>query len=433
MSPRKTRTLPVRALPVKTLKVEVTDGRDAPKSATANRIAVGTADDNDLVLSDGSVSRYHVELAAAELGVEVTDLGSTNGTLAGAARLQSAIVPPGTALQIGKTRITVSEGEPGTVEVLDTPEFGGIVGQTEAMRELMAQVQHVAASDASVLIHGESGTGKELIARAVHDMSPRADGPFEIVDCAGLPPALIASALFGHEANAFTGAGKRHVGAFERAHGGTVFLDEIGELPDGQQSALLGVAERKSFRRLGGTEEISVDVRLVSATHRDLRADVNAGQFRADLFYRVAAVTLRVPPLRTRRDDIPLLIEHFARQAGHEGAIGTLLPPEAVERLKQHHWPGNARELRNVVEATLALGEPPALEESEAPSSEPTLPEELLDRVYRQARRQVLDAFERAYLTHLLERADHSVSAAAKIAQVDRGHLTSLLQRHGLR
>jgi len=222
------------------------------------------------------------------------------------------------------------------------------------------------------------------------------------------------------------------VGAFERANGGTLFLDEIGELPDALQPTLLGVLERRRFRRLGGKDEISVDVRVVSATHRDVRGDVNRGRFRLDLFYRLAVVTLEVPALRERLDDLPLLVRGFLAELGADDAARTLLSPPALEAMRRHHWPGNVRELRNFVEATVAMGEAPPLHE--LPRDDGADPfAAVLDLPWKDARATIADALERRYLAHLLDRAKGNVSEAARLARMDRGHLTDLLRRHQLK
>jgi DNA-binding NtrC family response regulator len=301
----------------------------------------------------------------------------------------------------------------------------------------MADVGRAAKTNASVLLIGESGTGKEVFARAIHEQSARAEQPIETVDCASLMPTLVASELFGHEKGSFTGAEHRHIGAFERANGGTLFLDEIGELPLQLQAALLGALERRSFRRVGGTSPIGVDVRVVCATNRDLREEVNAGRFREDLYYRIAVVTVRLPPLRERLDDLPLLIEHFLGELGHEGGQ-ELLSPSSMEALKKYRWPGNVRELRNFVEATLAMGSAPALHESEARGGEASesldLPiAELIEQPYKVARERVVNDFERLYLTRLFERCSQNVSEASRTSKIDRSYLTQLLRRHGLR
>jgi DNA-binding NtrC family response regulator len=291
----------------------------------------------------------------------------------------------------------------------------------------------VGKSDVAVLLNGESGTGKELLAQALHEQSPRAGKPFVTVDCGSLAPGLVASELFGHERGAFTGAERRHVGAFERADGGTIFLDEIGELPAALQSTLLGVLERKTFRRVGGADTVTVDVRVVSATHRDLRAEVNSGAFRLDLFYRLAVVKLTVPALRERAEDVPLLVEHFLKEAGHDGPVEDLISPRAMDALKQHYWPGNVRELRNLVEATLAMGEPPPLDAGGAAPA-PSAAMAVLDtRSYKDARASALAEFEKKYLGGLIERSKGNVSEASRLARMDRSHLIELLKKHGLK
>jgi DNA-binding NtrC family response regulator len=307
------------------------------------------------------------------------------------------------------------------------------------MRSLMARIQRAARTDVSVLLLGETGVGKEVIARAIHEASPRSASPSEVVDCGALMPTLIASELFGHEKGAFTGADRQHVGAFERANGGTLFLDEIGELPPALQSALLGALERRSFRRVGGTTSIAVDVRVVCATNRDLRNEVNAGRFRQDLYYRIAVILLRIPPLRERAGDIPVLVEHFLREIGHDGPVDEVVPDTVMQTLKTHHWPGNVRELRNFVEAAIAMGEAPHLEERlERSEGSPNMfAGEALGRLvelsYKDARSTLLNEFEVIYLKELMERTKHNVSAAARSAKMNRSYLIQMLKRHGIR
>ncbi len=358
-----------RSFPVQGIRVEVTRGPDTGRVclATSGTISVGTADGNDLVLTDETVSRYHLELSHRGDRISVVDHGSTNGTISGSVAISSATVAPGTALSLGRTSIRVEDSAILELEVHDQDQLADLRGRSPVMLALMAQVKRAARSDASILLLGETGSGKEVVARAIHESSPRAAKPFETVDCGALAPTLIASELFGHERGAFTGAEQQHAGAFERAQGGTLFLDEIGELPAPLQATLLGALERRSFRRLGGTHPIDVDVRVVCATNRDLRAEVNQGTFRQDLYYRIAVVLLRIPPLRERAEDIPLLIEHFLREAGGSGGIDELFPPSAREGLAQHRWPGNVRELRNFVEAALAMGVVPVSTRAASP------------------------------------------------------------------
>jgi DNA-binding NtrC family response regulator len=422
-----------RGLPIRALCVQVLEGPDAGRlhRAREDKLTVGTADGNDLVLADDSVSRYHLELSRGRSGVRIVDCGSTNGTLVHGIAVEAAGAPAGAVLQLGRTRIRVSDGDEVTLPMHDRDVLAGLRGRSPAMRRLMAAVERAAGSDVSVLVVGESGTGKELVSRALHDLGPRAGRPFVAVDCGALAPSLVASELFGHERGAFTGADQQHAGAFERAHGGTLFLDEIGELPLALQANLLGALERRRIRRLGGRADIAIDVRVVSATNRDVRGDVNAGAFRLDLYYRLAVVTLRLPPLRERPEDIELLVEHFLRECGHDGPIDELISPAAMKSLASHHWPGNVRELRNLIEATLAMGEPPVLESLPADASDPI--DAVLGLPYRAARERLLHQFEERYLPALLARAEGNVSRAARTAQMNRSHLLELLQRHHLK
>ena len=423
---------------VDTLVVKVLEGPDEGKSFETEHesLAVGTAEGNDLVLSDGAVSGFHLSLRATEQGIEVRDEGSRNGTFLGAARLQRATVPPGSILQVGVTKLSVGVGDRAEVKLYQDDQLGGLRGRSAQMRRLMAQLFKASMSDAPILIVGESGTGKELIARAVHDLSKRDRKPFEVVDCASISPNLVASELFGHERGAFTGADRQHRGAFERANGGTIFLDEIGELPIELQPNLLGALERKRFRRVGGATDIDVDVRVVAATNRDLREEVNQGRFRLDLYYRLAVVRLDVPPLRERPDDIELLVEHFVRELGHEEPLSELLPQGFMERMQMHRWPGNVRELRNVVEATLAMGELPPLDQFGTPPEGIGRAVISLARVlqlpYKAARTAVVREFEKHFIEHWISEADGNVSLAARKARMDRSHLFSLLKRHEL-
>jgi DNA-binding NtrC family response regulator len=306
---------------------------------------------------------------------------------------------------------------------------------------MFADIERIAATPTSVLIVGESGTGKERVAQALHARSPRADAPLVTIDCGALSSSLLASELFGHERGAFTGADRQHKGAFERAEDGTVFLDEIGELPSADQSALLGVLERRRFRRVGGSAELDLEARVIAATNRDLRAEVNNGRFRQDLYHRLAVVVLRLPPLRERPEDIPVLVEHFARELGAADALPALFGADQLARWHKHPWPGNVRELRNAVEAALVVGPQPTGSEPPpgpglpafAPvatglgdADQPILP-------YKDQRATVVRDFERAYLGRLMAQAAGNVSHAARLAKMDRSHLIDLLHRHGLK
>ena len=443
MEPKETLPRQSAGLSVASLRVDVIEGIDAGAALTtdADTLTIGSAPGNDLVLLDPTVSRYHAELRRVAHGISLTDLDSTNGTFVDGLRIRQGVVPAGRVLVLGATKVRVANGGNVVVSVHDGDNLRGLRGATPLMQRLMARIERASQTDKPVLVVGESGTGKELCARALHDLGPAARGPFETVDCGALSPNLVASELFGHERGAFTGADRQHVGAFERAHGGTIFLDEIGELPSDLQTALLGVLERRRFRRVGGRADIPCSVRVVAATNRDLRAEVNRGTFRLDLYYRLAVVVLTLPPLRERAEDIPLLIEHFLRECGHVGPA--LFSPETLQSLQSHEWPGNVRELRNVVESTVAMGEPPELVDArptttELPEAGAEAPagdfiESLLGLSYKAARDRLLRHFEARYLERLLARTKGNVSQAAREAKMDRSHLTDLIGRHNLK
>lgn len=408
---------------VTSLRVEVVDGPDRGMHTTgSDTLAVGTARDNALVVTDFTVSRYHLEVAARSGGILVTDLGSTNGTYVGAVRIEKALVPPGTLVTLGGTTIRFDDAIKHTVPAsTEVKHYAGMIARSPAMLRLFNDIARIASTPTSVLIVGESGTGKERVAEALHLASGRAREPIVTIDCGALSSSLLASELFGHERGAFTGADRTHAGAFERAGSGTVFLDEIGELPAADQASLLGVLERKRFRRVGGTQELELGARVIAATNRDLRAEVNNGRFRHDLYHRLAVVVLRLPPLRERREDIVPLVEHFGRELGAETAFGA----ETLARWQRHPWPGNIRELRNAVEAALVVGLQPEYADA-ADLAGPLGP-------YKDARNAVVRDFERSYLMRLMGEANGNVSQAARIAKMDRSHLIDLLTRHRLK
>lgn len=396
-------------------------------------IAIGTSPDNDLSLTDPTVSRYHLEIRQTAGGLEVCDLGSSNGTYVAAVRIERAKVLADTRLQIGATTVAVEDAGTAVAPPLEDDELApGLIGRSEAIRDISRAVVRLASVRSSVLIQGETGVGKEVVARAVHDTGERRDGPFVVVDCGSMPPTLVASQLFGHERGAFTGATERRAGAFERAAGGTVLLDEIGELPLDIQPSLLGVLERQTFTRVGGAAECRADVRVLAATNRDLRAEVNRGAFRADLYYRLAVARIVIPPLRERTEDIEPLVAHFAERI--TGVPGDRPLAESLPALETHRWTGNVRELRNVVEAALVMGELNLERGGDggvavggvAPPGEAVVP-------YREARSAALARFERDYLAALIEQCEGNASEAARRAKMDRPYLLTLLRKHGLR
>jgi DNA-binding NtrC family response regulator len=405
------------------IDLTVIGGPDRGKSfqATSKICVLGTAEGNPLSLTDPTVSRYHCELALEHGRPIVRDLGSKNGTLVDGVAVLAAPMSDRSVLTLGKTTIQFSR-EPGALRPEASPrsEFGALVGQSLAMREVFFKLERAAGSDATVLLRGETGTGKDLAAASIHQESARRDGPFVIVDLAATPGTLLASELFGHQRGAFTGADQDRIGAFERAHGGTLFLDEIGDLELELQPHLLRAIERKSVQRVGGDQRIAADVRVIVATNRDLRADVNHKRFRADLYYRLAVLEITLPPLRERHEDIPMLVAAIARDLDDPASV--VRDPAWVAALLKHPWPGNVRELRNHVERGGGLGR-----KAGGPSTvDVSIP-------LKEARTNWVQRFESQYLGELLKAHGGNVSAAARAAGVDRVHFYRLLDRAGLR
>src|SRR5579859_5111599 len=309
----------------------VLTGLAVGQTVTVDRkVRVGKAADNDLVLPDDTVSRHHCELERRGDCVFVKDLGSTNGTRIAGSKITEALAPPGSILRFGEVEVVV-RASPQKVDVLpsEEPRFGPAIGESLAMRTVFGMLQRIAPTDGTVLLEGETGTGKDVLARALWTEGARAKGPFFVVDCGAVTYSLIESELFGHERGAFTGAVSARQGAFELAEGGTVFLDEIGELPLDVQPKLLRVLEAREFRRVGGNKMIKTDVRVIVATKRNLQREVQAGKFREDLYFRLAVVPITVPPLRARRDDIPQLVEHILKASGG----GLTMPDDAMQGL----------------------------------------------------------------------------------------------------
>ncbi len=397
-------------------------------AVTLGKLAlVGSTSRADLVVEDPTVSRLHAELEPRHDGLWVRDLGSRNGTWIEGVQVREARVPDGGRIRVGSTVLSVDAAVETSIELWPDARFGALVGGSVEMRELFAILARVAALESTVLIEGETGTGKELVARALHDASPRAGGPFVVVDCAALPEQLLESELFGHVKGSFTGATSTRVGALEAAAGGTVFLDEIGELTPSVQPKLLRALESRTIRRIGESAHRPIDVRFVSATHRDLRQMVSAGSFREDLYFRLAVLPVSVPPLRTRMDDVVLLIDHFCQ--GASDAFRTELLREALDR----PWPGNVRELRNFVERAVAFGARQAAAMSgprSEPAPAPSRPGDLAGSAFAKPFREFRDEMERAYVQRLLERHGGNVQAAAQAAGLDRTYIYRLLKKH---
>ncbi len=400
------------------------------------RLRIGKAPDNDLILSDDTVSRHHCELTRAADGLRVRDLGSTNGTKVQGARISEAVVQPGAVLKVGEIEIAVRPAVR-SIEVMpsDKTWFGPAIGQSLAMRNIFGVLERIAPTDATVLLEGETGTGKDVLARAIWSESTRAQGPFVVVDCGAVSYSLLESELFGHERGAFTGAVASRQGAFELADGGTVFLDEIGELPLDVQPKLLRVLETKEFRRVGGNRTLKSNVRVLAATKRNLQREVQGGKFREDLYFRLAVVPVTVPPLRGRREDIPPLVEHILKASGG----GITVSDETMQGLLSHDWPGNVRELRNVLDRAVYLARAAGQAELtmvSLPSSGASTSDVFHfepGRSYRETRAKYDGEFERRYVKWLLGRHGGNVSAAARDAKMDRKHLHDMAKKHGLR
>jgi transcriptional regulator with GAF, ATPase, and Fis domain len=430
------------ALPSELVLVVISGKSRGQQANVGARLRIGKSSDNDLVLGDDTVSRHHCEIVRTPKGLLVRDLGSTNQTRIGRSRVTEATIEPGATLTVGDVELLLrSDARRAAVMPSDSPRFGEVIGPSLAMRSIFGVLERIAPTEATVLVEGETGTGKDMIARGIHAGSPRKAQPFVVVDCGAVSYNLIESELFGHERGAFTGAVAARAGAFETAGRGTLFLDEVGELPLDVQPKLLRVLESGEFRRVGGNRPQQSEARIVAATKRNLRDEVERGKFREDLYFRLAVVPITVPPLRVRREDVSALVDHFLDLARkREPRLGDIqIGPDTRSALAAHDWPGNVRELRNVLDRALyvatATGERdlrivdlPVLPSAEraAPAFDPA-------QSYREIRATFETDFERAYVSWLLGRHDGNISAAAREAKMDRKYLYDLARKHGLR
>ncbi|HMU41045.1 MAG TPA: sigma 54-interacting transcriptional regulator [Pseudomonadota bacterium] len=423
------------------VRIVVLEGPDAGKFCDSDDemfVRVGTRENNRLVLSDKSISGYHIEIAGTQNGWRLRDVGSTNGTFVSGMRVFELLLRSGTVIALGRTKLRFEArlDEPVRAALHPAGRFGDMVGQSVFMRRLFSRIAQIARTHSTVLITGETGTGKEAVAESLVQASLRASEPFVVVDCSALPHNLIESELFGHVKGAFTGAVRDYRGAFERADDGTIFLDEIGELPLELQPKLLRVLERREVRRVGAERTRAIDVRVIAATNRVLATEVNERRFRQDLYYRLSVVNIHIPPLRERREDIPLLVEHFYERLAANNRGPSLA--EVTQRLCSggYAWPGNVRELRNAVERVFHIpDEDPFLWDTEPPRTEHVslqLAAVDLSIPFKLAKRKIVDAFEREYLTALLKSTGGNISEAARRAQIDRMHLYKLITQHHL-
>jgi DNA-binding NtrC family response regulator len=429
------------------LRLVVVAGPDRGKELLLDQgtYTIGKGPSCDLALSDGAVSRKHLEIVVLSDSVRVRDLGSTNGSYIHGARFSEITASAGAGVTVGHTELRFLPVRKDERPRSSKDRFGEMLGTSDAMREVFAVLERVAAAEAAVLVHGETGTGKELVAEAMHSHSQRKKGPLVICDLGSLPRSLIESELFGHVRGAFTGAERDREGAFEQADGGTIFLDEIGEMDLEIQPRLLRALERRQIKPVGASQYKTVDVRVVAATNRDLVAEVKAGRFREDLYHRLAVVTVTIPPLRDRKDDIPLLVEHFLANAC--AAAGRAAPPvtqDAMAALCAHDWPGNVRELKNVIERVVAIA--PRADQIDmsllgldASAEGVTMASAAFasDRTgeflqFKEAKDQLVASWERDYLQKLMEQCGGNVSQAARRAGIDRVYLHRLMKKHGL-
>jgi len=409
----------------------------------ASRVHVGSSAACELLLSDASVSRRHAALELNGDGVRVTDLSSTNGTWVNGLRIHDATLRGGEIVQFGAVAVRVELGQAVDVPSMTSAvRFGKLVGGSDSMRRIYPLLERLAASHVPVLIEGETGTGKEVAAESLHDASPRASGPFVVFDCTTVPANLIESALFGHEKGAFTGATSARMGVFEQAHGGTLFIDEIGDLDVLLQARLLRAIERMEVQRVGSVHWRKVDVRVMSATRRDLEREIQEGRFRDDLFFRLAVARVELPPLRVRAGDVELLARYFSRRFG---GVDIDLTHDFLTRLSSYSWPGNVRQLANVIAQRIALGDlapshavarsatvPPP-----SPSFAPAAlaPRDLVEEViagglcFQVARERVVADFEHRYTEAILAKHSGNVSRAAAASGIARRYFYVLRSR----
>ena len=438
------------------LGLSVVEGSDRGTQVKLSgvRLTIGTASGSELVLSDQTVSRRHCEILVRNEQYLLRDLGSTNGTLLNGTPVVEAYLTPGSVIQVGATQVLFEPTKKWErVAEPASDRFGEMFGASRPMREVFGLLARIASTDLSCLIMGETGTGKELAARALHSQSSRADKAFVVVDCGAMSATLTESELFGHEKGAFTGADRMRPGAFELADGGTIFLDEVGELPIHLQPKLLRALERREVKRLGASRSVDVDVRVVAATHRNLGSMIESKDFREDVYYRLAEVVITLPPLRERREDIALIAERMLRTLTPAGRPPLSLSTEAINELKGRPWLGNVRELRNTIKRAAALvqgssidtqslgarqirgstqtGTMPALTGSyDIGDAPPPLHEGL---PIKEARELWVAHMEKAYLKQVIQRFSGDLGAASEHAGVHRKSLERLLRQHQLK
>lgn len=439
------------ALATATFRLRVEQGPDqglelVVDGTQPSRLLIGTSPACALRLTDRQVSRRHAAIDVTADGLRLTDLGSTNGTRANGMLVFDAILSHGDTLRLGDDLLRIELAAPMAEHPMRAAlRFGRVIGASPEMRRLFPLCEKLAASDVPLVIEGETGTGKELLAESIHEESPRADGPFVVFDCTTVAANLLESHLFGHDRGAFTGASSSRRGVFEMAEGGTLLIDEIGELDPALQSKLLRAIERRDVQRLGSEKSIRVNVRVIAATRRDLDREVQAGRFRDDLLYRLAVARVELPPLRQRRGDIPILARYFWERLG--GVEAQPLPDDLMQRFEAYDWPGNIRELHNAIARRLALGDlapavpaspsspPPPVAGERAPGAARDVLSETLamDLSFPAARQRVMDAFESAYVERVLAKHNGNVLRAAASSGIARRYFYLIKARQEAR
>lgn len=439
-------------------------------------VRIGSMEDNELVIRDDTVSRYHCKIAQEDNGYVLVDLRSTNGTFVNKVRIREAFLKPGSTIGVGGAQLRFNALEQEVhIVASQAQQCGGLIGANPKMREIYAIIEKIAPTATTVIIEGETGTGKEVVAQTIHALSNRRNGQLVVFDCGAVPPNLIESELFGHEKGSFTGAVMTREGLFEQADSGTIFLDELGELPLDLQPKLLRALEGREVRRVGGGKSIKVDVRIIAATNRDLEDEVSAGRFRQDLYYRLSVVRLRMPALRERADDIPLLVNHFLSNGSYNRSGNAQrvkhVAPEAMAALQAYPWPGNVRELVNVVERAVSFSEGDTITLTDLPESvrtparggsrpvirevrasakkvvvaastaTPGGPEsatkpsgDLLAEgvTFKDGKELWIASFERDYVEAVLKRHGGNISHAARDADIDRKYFRKLMKKYDI-
>ena len=421
-----------RPLILKKARFTVTNGRDSGKELVLQKplVSIGTLPGNDLVLTDPTVSRSHAEVEERSDGYLLRDHDSTNGTFLDNVRVREGYITPGSVIRLGQTEMTFSPLE----ERIEVPQskagsFGELIGSSTPMREVYGILERIAPTDVTVLLEGETGTGKELAARAIHCHSRRAGRPFVVFDCGAVAPNLIESELFGHEKGAFTDAVKARQGAFELADNGTIFLDEIGELSLDLQPKLLRALDQRETKRVGADKPVTVNVRVISATNKDLEKEVKAGRFREDLFYRLSVVRVNMPPLRKRKEDIETIAGQVL--AGISSEIGkkiTGLSPEAVAALTAYSWPGNVRELKNVLGRAAALCDGKRIEAKDL-----FLSQGKKTATFEGLSGKTLEEIEKAAIHATLKSVTGNKTEAAKVLGIAYSTLYEKMKKYGMR